>query len=458
MKNQTIWLMVVALSTGVVANLAMAQARTNTDPNKKSITSSGGKETGGSNTLFNAKEGAAARQQPAMSPEELEKRKAMEEGGKEVQAADPANPARPQALQLSATSHDWGSISDDSIVNHTFFARNTTERTVKIAVAASCGCTVSKLDKDTIEPGEEVPITASFNPQGRSGTQTKTLTITVTEPQGEYAQQMISITSNVRPMMAVEPNRTFLQEVDHRQGRQERITVIGRKPGFALAGVDSNSEFVKATIGETTTSEENGETIIRVEVLLDVGRGAPIGTMNSQLTIRSNDSSGKPLTTFVGAEIIGDVRANPASTMIRATAPGSLISADIRVDTRSGKPFQVTAIDIDTRHDMRLAVDLRPASDDSTAYTVSISGIAPATAGLVQGTLLVTTDSEGGETIRIPFTATVPRQAQPQPAKLGSAAPAAGQSVPTTVSKEAVGKAIPVSLTPTPAPTPTSKR
>lgn len=398
----------------------------------------------------------SATAQPEMkqlTPEEVEKMKAM----KEAQEGDPANPLnaeQPKALQLSELNHDWGQISDDTIVNHTFKAKNISTKTVKLVVAASCGCTVSKLEKDTVEPGEEVPLTASFNPQGRSGQQTKTLTITVTEPAGEFAQQFITITSNVRPLMMVEPTRTFMQEVDHREGRQEKITVVSRKAGFEVTSVDSNSEFVKATMGPVTTSEENGETVSRTEITLDVGRGAPIGTLNSQITIKSNDAAAKPLSTFVGAEITGDVRANPASSMIRATAPGSLISAEVRVDTRSGKPFKVMSVDVETRHDMRLATDLKPASEDSTAYTVSVSGIAPLSPGLIQGTILVSTDSEGGETIRIPFTATVPR-AQPgqQSPKVSAAQPSITSTNPSITTSTGMQKPTAVSLTPQTAPT-----
>lgn len=453
MNKNVKWLLAAAVATSVLAQPAWSQSRL--DPSKPNAElerkAAQAESKGGSASVRNAqtsKSDVGARQ---LSPEEVEKLKAAEEMGKQVESKDPANPAKPQALQLSATSHDWGAISDDTVVNHTFQAKNISDRTIKIAVAASCGCTVSKLDKDVIAPGEEVPITASFNPQGRSGPQTKTLTITVTDPQGEFAQQFISISSNVRPMMAVEPNRTFLQEVDHRQGKQERITVTGRKPGFAVQSVESNNEFVKATIGESVTSQENGEEITRVEVLLDIGKGAPIGTLNAQLTIRSNDATAKPLSTFAGAEIIGDVRANPASTMIRANAPGSLISADIRVDTRSGKAFRVTGIDLETRHDMRMAVDLKPDAEDGTSYTVTISGLAPLQAGLIQGTMLVSTDSEGGETIRIPFTATVPRPTQPQPTRVGNAAPAARPNTPSATSAAPTPLAQPVSLSPQPA-------
>lgn len=386
-----------------------------------------------------------------MSPEELEKLKAEQEQNAEKGEPNPADPAhaeKAKALKLSEESHDWGTIPDDATVSHTFQAKNLSEKTVKISVAASCGCTVSKLDKDTIEPGEEVPITATFNPHGRNGVQTKTLTITVLEPAGEFAQQFITITSNVRPMLSVEPQRTWLQEVDHRSGKQEKITIISRKTDSKITGVDSNSEFIKATVGETAVIEENGEQIAKTEVTLDIGRGAPIGTLNGQLTIRSSDPAAKPLSTFVGAEIIGDVRANPATTMIRATAPGALISADVRVDTRSGKAFKVQSIDVETRHDLRLAADLTPASEDSTAYTVKISGTAPLAPGLIQGTLLVSTDSEGGETIRIPFTATVPR-AQPTPnaTKVGSAAGAR----PTAIEAKKES-AQPVMLQPVAAP------
>ncbi|HNB58859.1 MAG TPA: DUF1573 domain-containing protein [Phycisphaerales bacterium] len=357
-----------------------------------------------------------------LSPEEVEK---LKMGQHDAHAPQPAAPGTnlPKALELSETSFDWGNIADTEPVTHSLKVKNTTDKTIKIAVAASCGCTVGKLEKDVLAPNEEVSVGATFNPQGRNGPQTKTLTITVTEPQGVYAQQTVTLTSNVKALVTVEPPKVFLSEVDHREGKKDKVVVVGRKEGFDVVGVESNSEFLKATIGNKETVEENGEKLTKITIDLDVGKGAPIGAMNGQLTIKTNDEKGKPVTMFVGADVQGDVRATPPSTMIRAAAAGAEVSGQIKMDTRSGKPFRITGIELEARSDLKLVTDYS-SGENGNGYIVTISGVAPDQPGLMQGTVVISTDSLGGETIRVPFTLTVPRTPTKAPAAGTNGTPA----------------------------------
>lgn len=371
-----------------------------------------------------------------LTAEEVEKMKKAEHGANT--AGQPANSELPKALELSETQFDWGNVSDAEAITHEFKVKNITDRSIKITVAASCGCTIGKLEKDVLGPGESSPVSATFNPQGRNGPQTKTLTITVIDPQGVYAQQTNTLTANVKAMVSIEPQKVFVNEVDHREGKTDKLIVIGRHPGFKVEKVESTSAFVKATVGNTEEAEENGEKITRVAINLDIGKDAPIGSLSSQLSIHTNAPGGKPVQTFVGADVIGDIRATPPSTMIRANAPGAIISAEMKLDTRSGKPFRITNIEIEGKPEMKLVSDFASA-EGGAGYMVKLSGVAPEQPGLVQGAVTIATDSLGGETIRVPFTLTVPRNL-PKPAA-APAAPAADAVLKPTQA-------------PTPAPTP----
>lgn len=55
---------------------------------------------------------------------------------------------------------------------------NTGEGSLVIeSVSASCGCTVPKYDKKPVPPGKNGMIEVAFNTAGRSGIQTKTVTV-----------------------------------------------------------------------------------------------------------------------------------------------------------------------------------------------------------------------------------------------------------------------------------------
>lgn len=87
-----------------------------------------------------------------------------------------------QAKQLTfrEESYDFGTVGEGKgPVVHEFVFTNNSPRPVKILkVQASCGCTTPGWSKDVVEPGKDGFIQASFNPKGRPGYFTKSLTVT----------------------------------------------------------------------------------------------------------------------------------------------------------------------------------------------------------------------------------------------------------------------------------------
>ena len=83
------------------------------------------------------------------------------------------------AFEFIETEHDFGTINEGDVVEHTFKFKNTGEAPLIIQSAkGSCGCTVPTWPKDPIPVGGEGEITAQFNSKGKPNIQNKTVTIT----------------------------------------------------------------------------------------------------------------------------------------------------------------------------------------------------------------------------------------------------------------------------------------
>lgn len=89
-----------------------------------------------------------------------------------------AQVARP--VQFTESSFDFGKIIEkDGSVTHVFEFTNTNNKPVKIlGVKPSCGCTTPDWSREEIQPGKSGFVKAAFNPKGRPGFFTKTLTVT----------------------------------------------------------------------------------------------------------------------------------------------------------------------------------------------------------------------------------------------------------------------------------------
>lgn len=330
-----------------------------------------------------------------------------------TQKATQPGQALPDGLEVSEKSFDWGDISDIEPVEHPIKFKNITGKTIKVTAQASCGCTVAAMTKTEYAPGEEGEVRARFDPHGRTGPQAKTITITVTDPPNSYMPQMVNLTSNVKALVTIEPPKLFMSEVDHREGKVEKLVVIGRKSDFQVLKAESNSEFIKVKVLEAKTIEANNDKVVHVPIEVTVGKGAPIGNLTASLTFTTNDEKAKVQPYFMGADIVGDVRCSPPQAIIRTNLPATAFSNEMRIDSRSATPFKIASIDVEARKDMQAVADVRP-SEGGKYYVLTLSGTTPADQGMYNGTVIVTTDAN--EIIRVPFTAAI--------AKPGSANPA----------------------------------
>ena len=83
------------------------------------------------------------------------------------------------AFKFAEEEHDFGTITEGDIVEHTFSFTNVGEAPLIISSAtASCGCTVPSWPREPIPVGGEGEITVKFNSRNKPGTQNKTVTIT----------------------------------------------------------------------------------------------------------------------------------------------------------------------------------------------------------------------------------------------------------------------------------------
>jgi hypothetical protein len=89
---------------------------------------------------------------------------------------DPANAA---AFKFEKDSYDFGQIAEGEKVSYDFIFTNVGKSPLIIADAqATCGCTVPEYPRTPIAPGEKGKISVVFSSAGRSGMQSKIVTVT----------------------------------------------------------------------------------------------------------------------------------------------------------------------------------------------------------------------------------------------------------------------------------------
>ncbi len=112
-------------------------------------------------------------------------------------AARDAKVADFPVMTFSQTDHDFGTINEGDVVEHTFTFTNTGKSPLVIVSAkGSCGCTVPSYSKEPIAPGGSGEMLVKFNSNGKPNLQNKTVTITANTEKGK---ETIKIKALVTP-------------------------------------------------------------------------------------------------------------------------------------------------------------------------------------------------------------------------------------------------------------------
>lgn len=100
-------------------------------------------------------------------------------------------------LDFDKKTHDFGTINEGDIVEHTFtFTNNGNAPLVITNARGSCGCTVPTFTREPIAPGETGEMLVKFNSRGRTNQQSKTVSITANT---ETGQERLQIKAFVTP-------------------------------------------------------------------------------------------------------------------------------------------------------------------------------------------------------------------------------------------------------------------
>jgi hypothetical protein len=108
-------------------------------------------------------------------------------------------------ISFDEKNHDFGKINEeDGKVTHVFEFKNKGATPLVVnSVQASCGCTTPTWTKEPIEPGKSGSITVTYNPAGRPGAFTKTITVRSNSTEEEV---ILIIKGEVIPKQSSESN------------------------------------------------------------------------------------------------------------------------------------------------------------------------------------------------------------------------------------------------------------
>ena len=101
-------------------------------------------------------------------------------------------------IRVNRLQHDFGNIPGGEPVSTEFTVTNRGGKPLNLArVATTCGCTAAVLGNQLLNPGESTKLKVSYDPRGKTGQQSRTVTIFSNDPR--TPQIGVNISANIVP-------------------------------------------------------------------------------------------------------------------------------------------------------------------------------------------------------------------------------------------------------------------
>jgi hypothetical protein len=242
---------------------------------------------------------------------------------------------------FDSTSHEFGAVARDSKTQHAFTITNKYKEDVHIAsVRSSCGCASPEATTRTLKTHEKGQLIAHFNTRAFLGQRQATITVTFDKP--FFAEVQLQVAGYIRSDVVFDPPSFELGSVDHGTSVEKRMQVryAGRND-WRIIDIQTTSPHLDVTATETG----RGRGQVAYELVVRLADDAPVGYLNDQIWLVTNDSRAARVPIQLEGRIIADITVSPASLFMGIVKPGQSVTKKLVV--RSKKPFRVVSVECD---------------------------------------------------------------------------------------------------------------
>jgi len=293
------------------------------------------------------------------------------------------------------TAHDFKVVARGSQAMCRFRVKNLYKETVNIAaVRSSCGCTTPSVEKRRLQTFETTDIVAQLDTNSFVGRKSATITVSFDEP--FPAQVQLRVVGTIRSDVVISPGVVQLGAVEQGSVAEQRVTVShsGRE-SWSLLDVQSTNSNFEVELDETG----RGAGRVSYSVLVRLKDTAPVGYIDEDLVLVTNDPSAPQIPLPVEGRVIPDIVVSPASLYLGELVQGDAVTKKLIV--RSKRPFKILQVNCEDD-----AFDFEISSEPKQLHIVNVR-FSAAMPGKIEEKIRIQTDRKGGQAASLTAVANV---------------------------------------------------
>lgn len=265
----------------------------------------------------------------------------------------------PQIVPVELRNHDFGTVARSAKTEHRFPITNIYQQPMQISsVRASCGCTTPIIEKQILQPGETGSILARFNTGTHTGQKKATLTVSITSP--VHTELQLNVQGYIRSDIVFNPVEVNFGTVPEGAGKTLDVDLAyAGRSDWKVLDITAAEPYLKPSIQEV--SRKNGQVSYKISVEL-LGN-APAGTIQTQLTLQTNDNRLTKVPLAVSGLIQSDLEVSPQQLALGELKAGETVVH--RFVVRGAKPFRILEIQAED-----MEIQFEPTEEPKTAHLV----------------------------------------------------------------------------------------
>jgi len=245
---------------------------------------------------------------------------------------------------FKTTNHDFGAVGRGSKQEFAFEFTNVYKEDVHVAsVRSSCGCTTPSVSKDTLKTFEKAEVTAAYNTKSFLGAKSATITVVIDQPY--YAEVQLTVTGYIRSDVVFDPGAVEFGTIEAGAGAESKIDVAyAGRSDWEIVDVRSANEHFEVELKETLRNSGR----VNYTMTVRLKPSAPVGYVNDQLTIVTNDSGARNVSLPVEGRVESPLSVSPTSLFLGVLTPGQSVKKMLVV--KGNKAFRIVGVKCEDAH------------------------------------------------------------------------------------------------------------
>ena len=239
-------------------------------------------------------------------------------------------------MQVDEPVFDFGQVEQGEQVTHNFRFTNRGNRELRVqSVKTSCGCTAAVIAADTIPPGTEGTIQATFDTKRFAGQKAKDIRVHTNDPLSPVTT--LTLQGAITTEVQVQPAHLYLGRLQRGAPTSRTVTILYdiNKP-LEITDITNGNPAISVQAEDAQVKGKKGKTL-----QVSVPKTAQRGPLKDTITITTTSAKKPTISIPVVGSIEGDVIVLPSQVSFGVVRQGVGETRTVRIKNRSAQPLSI---------------------------------------------------------------------------------------------------------------------